>query len=507
MNRRFILTAFDIIVIAVFVVFTLQKQSVASTGNPPQPGRVLLINNVEQKQNVPSTGNQPQNCLECHRSPNINTNEGSVISQTFCLSCHADEKQSIKTVGKKAVSLKINPTGFNGNPHQFIACIQCHTDVARSPHKTDTGAQCLNCHPVHGEKIAHAPHLQVECQACHNRSAPVHMEPGTHYVKLAHMNDKNQPIGITDHRLNDFTDLSACQKCHKPGNQIGASASILPPKSLLCIVCHPSPAAIGHPIFWIALAFLVFGTLLMVRFWFVGSVQGEETSLHRKISLSSEAIWQTIFSRKLFGLIKILMLDIILQRRILKENIQRWSIHSLIFLAILIRFGFSIFTGLLFSINPNGELALTLIDKNNAFTAFTYDLLGIFIFLGIVWDVIQRFYIRPAHVVTEIEDNITLGIIGLLIILGFLTTGARILLTQVPPDIAVYSFVGYPMSRLLSLLPLDWRLTYPYLWYAHAVMASIFVAYLPFGKLKHIFNVPLTYFLEEVDGVKRERPF
>ena len=52
---------------------------------------------------------------------------------------------------------------------------------------------------------------------------------------------------------------------------------------------------------------------------------------------------------------------------------------------------------------------------------------------------------------------------------------------------------------------MDWRSIYPIIWYAHAVMGALLIAYLPFGKLKHVFNVPLTYILEEVSGVKKEK--
>jgi nitrate reductase gamma subunit len=36
-------------------------------------------------------------------------------------------------------------------------------------------------------------------------------------------------------------------------------------------------------------------------------------------------------------------------------------------------------------------------------------------------------------------------------------------------------------------------------------LGAVFIAYLPFGKLKHIFNVPLTYWIEELTGVKKEK--
>jgi nitrate reductase gamma subunit len=401
------------------------------------------------------------------------------------------------------VSLQVPAKGFADNPHRYVACVDCHTDVARSPHRTETGGQCRSCHPVHGEGTARSPHLQVDCQACHYPSEFVQRDGADNRVKLSRKDAEDRPIGLVNHGLKDLSDKDACRRCHNADNTVGAAAAVLPAKSALCVMCHPSPMAVGHPIFWIALLALAFGLLLMVRFWFIGKVREEADSLHRKISLSADAVWQTLFSKKIFTVARVMVFDILLQRRILKESVQRWSMHSLIFLAIVLRLGLSLFTGLLFSVDPDGQLSLALIDKNNMYTAMIYDFTGLCILIGAAWALVQRFVVKPAHVVTEIEDNITVGLVGALAAAGFLTTGARLLLTQVPPEIAVYSFIGYPVSRVLGMLPIDWRSAYPVLWYVHAVLGAAFVAYLPFGKLRHIFNVPLTYLIEEIYGVKR----
>lgn len=443
-------------------------------------------------------------CLDCHGRSNINTNEGVLTSRAFCQSCHS-KPDCKRIVDGKPVSLEVSSKTFQKSPHRYVACIHCHTDVARSPHRTESGAQCRDCHSVHGEGTARAPHLRVDCQACHFRSKFVRLDVKDNRIKLARTNAAKQPIGLVDHSLENLSDNQSCERCHNRQNTVGAPAAVLPGKSLVCIVCHPSPAAVGHPLFWLSIIILIGGILAMVRFWLIGSVQGEEKSMHRKLGLMSESVWQTIFSRKIITLFKVMFFDILLQRRILKGSVQRWSMHSLIFLAIMFRLLLSLFTGLVFSINPDGELALALIDKNNIYMAFIYDMLGVFIFLGVVWAFTQRLIVKPAHVVTEIEDNITLGIAGLLVLAGFLTTGARLLLTQTPPGIAQYSFIGYPVAQVLGLLPLDWRLAYPYLWYVHAILGAVFIAYLPFGKLKHIFNVPLTYLIEELTGVKKEK--
>ena len=445
----------------------------------------------------------PLVCLDCHRSVNINTNEGVFASQAFCLDCHK-EKSCTKRVEKTQVSLQVLEADFHQNQknHKFIACINCHTDVARSPHKTLTGVTCKECHPLHGVAQAGDPHLRVACQACHFKSESV--ELAKNQVKLAHVDKAGKPIALTDHLLEDMEDEKTCEKCHYSDNQVGASAVVLPSKGAICILCHNTSLTMGSPLFGVASLIFLLGIFITLRFWFMGSVQKEEHSLHKKIALTSESIWQTIFSKQIFAILKLLILDIIFQRRILKENVSRWSMHSLIFSAILLRFFLALFTGVSFFVNPEGEWAMALMNKNSPFTAFAGDFLGLCILSGILWAVAQRYFFKPEHVKTEEQDNIALVIIGLLIVLGFLTEGVRILMTGIPGDTAIYAFVGYFISLILSIFGLEGTSIYPILWYAHGIVAALFVAYLPFGKMRHVFNTPLTYILEEVSGVKRE---
>lgn len=227
--------------------------------------------------------------------------------------------------------------------------------------------------------------------------------------------------------------------------------------------------------------------------------------MHRKIDLGSEAVWRTIFSRKFFSMLKVFFLDILLQRRILKESVARWSVHSLIYLAILGRFALSLFTGARFWFDPENPVALALMDKNHGFTGFIHDLLGLFILAGIVWVVIRRFVVKPDHVTTEIEDNVAVALIGLLVGFGFIAEGVRITATQIPPEVGIHAFVGYFLSQLFGLSEWNWPRVYPYLWWIHALLGAGFVAYLPFGKMRHMFNTPLTYLIEHVSGVKREK--
>ena len=433
-------------------------------------------------------------CLDCHRFPNIDTNEGVIASRALCMECH--EKEACKKDLKgQWVSVQVGPNAFGKTPHKYIACIECHVDVAKLPHRSEQGAQCLSCHTVHGEKEIHDPHLRVRCQACHRMSKFVLLDKQANEVRLSHFDNKQRPIPLTNHLLPETKGNKLCQRCHFRGNKVGAAAAILPSKSVICLMCHTSPIAMGNSLFWIPFLIFVFGILSTVLFWFKGSVEGEKESLHRKISIASEKVWQIVFSREFFRVIKVFVLDVILQRKILQESVRRWGLHSFIYLSILIRFGIAIFTLVVFNLWPSSSLGLALINKNNPFTAFVYDLLGLFILIGICWALIQRFIIKPKHVVSEFQDSFALILIGLIVLVGFKLEAMRILITQIPPSVAMYSFVGYPLSRLLSLFKLDWSYLYQFIWYSHAVLSAVFIAYLPFGKMKHIINTPFNLLL------------
>lgn len=451
----------------------------------PAQGPEMISTMIEGKERV---------CLDCHRLPNIQTNEGVLTAQALCLECHSKASTSRK-VGDRTFPLQVTVDSFGKNRHSRVACMECHADVARSPHKSASGAQCQACHPVHGERKIGDPHLRVSCQACHRQSKLVVLDQKTDRVKLAAFDQARRPLSLTDHRLPDTKEKDFCLKCHFPTNPVGASASVLPGKSVLCIVCHNAPMAVGHPVFWAALVVFIVGMILVVFFWFQGGIEGEDQTVQRKIAFTSDRVWTNLFSREGRLIVKTAFFDGLLQRRLLQESVERWSIHSLIFLSFLLRMALSLFTAVAYRLGPNSSLAQVLIDKNHPGVAFTYDLLGLLILLGLVWAVFRRFIIRPPHRLSEGQDNFALAIIGILVILGFLVEGARILMTRIPPEIGVYSFVGYPLSRLLALFPMDWQGWYGFLWWSHALAGAVFIASIPFGKMKHMFLTPLTLIL------------
>lgn len=436
-------------------------------------------------------GSGPRLCLDCHHLPNLASNEGAAASQALCLECHGQD-QCIRTVDGRAVPLKVELKSFGTSRHRWTACLSCHADVARSPHQSAAGAQCLTCHPGHGESALHDPHSSVQCSACHHKSAFVALDKKTGLVKLARVDAAGRAIGLTDHGPNDLREDKLCARCHTAGNKVGAPNAVLPAKGAICFLCHSASFSIGS--WWFGLALLIFlvGLVTGALFYLKGSVAGQDKSLHAKIAAGSETLWSALFSRTIWETLKVLWLDVLWQRRLLKESVRRWFLHSLIYLSILAKMGLGLFTWLVYKLWPASDLALALLNKNHGFVAVTNDLLGLLMLLGVLLAALQRWVVRPDYVVAEWKDNIALIILGVMILLGFTTEAARILISQAPAPAAAWSFAAYPLSRLLARLPVDWPTAYAWLWYGHGLVAALFVAYLPFGKMRHMFTAPLS---------------
>lgn len=439
-----------------------------------------------------------QTCFPCHRQNNLHTNEGVVSARAFCLDCHAEEDTLQKVQGQE-ISLQVPQEAFADDPHQYIACVECHTDVARSPHQSAQDIACLDCHHIHSQGKTHPPHLRVSCQACHFAGQALELDQEQNKVVFSRFDADGQAISLAGHETTDLQDRTFCQKCHFQGNKLGAAASVLPGKSVLCLPCHNAPLRVGsaHGLYWGPLLVALLGFLAMFSLWFKGSFGQEPQGVHQKLVYILEGFWKTIFSRRLYLTLKTIILDIILQRRILEQGVQRWLIHSLIFLGFLGRFALSLFTVLVFNLWPDSSLAEILVNKNHPFVAIAYDFLGLCILAGIIWAAILRFFVRPLHLQSKEQDALALLIIGSVVIVGFILEGMRILLTQTPQDLAVYSFAGYLTARILDIFSQSWQSAYAAFWYLHAALWALFIIYLPFGKLKHILTTPLNLILSQ----------
>jgi cytochrome b subunit of formate dehydrogenase len=434
-------------------------------------------------------------CWRCHRQPNLNSNEGITTSILLCMECHA-KKDVEKKVDGKPVSLYIDEKDYVKTVHRRIACTQCHEGIATSPHRTSK-IECASCHGYHGEGKAHDPHRRVTCEACHDESKDVMKDPKTGMIILMMVKD-GLPVKMTSHRLTDFKTKKACEKCHFDGNRLGAPSQALPAKSLICIGCHSAVITLNDPISIIAFILFLGGIGMILSVWFGGTVGDSSFSTHEKISYLAEKIWQVVFSRKILTLLKVFAVDILLLRGILKESLSRWTIHSFIYLPFFLRFFIGLILLIFSSCFPMSPNVAMLLDKNYPPVAFTYDLLGLCVIIGAASAMMRRFQKTSKNLLTTGEDVVILGLIGAIMIIGFMVEGMRIVISGIPTSVALYSFIGYPVSLFWGLFRIRWESVYPYGWYVHAILTGLFIIYLPFSKMFHILVSPMVLFINSV---------
>jgi nitrate reductase gamma subunit len=289
----------------------------------------------------------------------------------------------------------------------------------------------------------------------------------------------------------------SCRNCHSGGNTIGAAVMVLPAKSVICMPCHAATLSVGDTVTVLSLLLFLTGLVVIGSVWFSGGDQ--KVGTWRKLAQSIRSISGAIFSMRILAIIKSLVLDGLLQRRLFRVSKERWFLHALIFYPFLFRFIWGIW-GLIASLYwPHWPGAWAMLDKNHPLTAFLFDLSGMIVIVGIIGMIIRRvekrsdasFFKLPA------ADWPAYVLLGGIMIAGFILEGMRMTMTG-SPDGASYAFVGDAISRLLT----GFELTnvYGYMWYLHAVFTGVFIVYLPFSRMLHMVMAPVVLAMNAADS-------
>ncbi|MCB2227714.1 MAG: respiratory nitrate reductase subunit gamma [Desulfarculaceae bacterium] len=355
-----------------------------------------------------------------------------------CLQCHASEGLA-------------DGKGQDLGPHAELSCVECHQGAQQVPHENITLASCTDCHLPHNEEASGDLHAGVSCQACHFGG-----EAGPHALVPV----KNQ---------------ASCKRCHFEGNQIGAPAAVLPPKSALCLACHTATLSLADWPSRIALALLLLGFVGSLAFWLSGGGAGPAPN--------HKSAW------RIGPALSALLLDGLLQRRLWRLSRGRWLVHALIFLPLAARLAWALAALVLGRWAVGSYFTQALLAKNHPATALFLDLTGLMILAGGLLALGRRLARRGAALPgLPRPDWPALALIGLIVLSGFITEGARLALTG--HGGAPWALVGAALSHLFTPGP-ALQSAYAWLWYGHAICYAAFVAYLPFSRLRHILLAPL----------------
>jgi len=312
---------------------------------------------------------------------------------------------------------------------------------------------------------------------------------------------------------------------------------------------------------YISLAIFGLGLIYKVSTWFRYSlgIESKNISTPARISASIRGIILTFFSLELFTLLKVFVLDVLLQVKVLKQDRLKWAMHMCIyygFTLLLIMHGLdTIVTSALFpeyysTINP---------------FLFLRDFFGILVLLGVGIAVYRRFILKVPRLRTSPMDLYAIIILAVIMLSGFLLEATKttsyskfqemveeytiaadeeelrsleaywvakfgVVSPEVkgPFDTEIleagkeahemsclqchsrpqWGFAGYTLAKVTKPVAplLDRVKASTILLYIHFLACFIGLAYLPFSKMFHIFTTPLSLLANSVMEVGKSDP-
>ena len=456
--------------------------------DPKKPIREQCGTCHDKQTALPAFSDDDAACMFCHRLPGRGETGTEVEIDSLCLHCHAMGSTRAQIMTGEKVS-PVDIAAYQSVEHSEIGCTACHSEAARFRHSDQGRVTCDECHPRHDEKVAHDAHMNVACEACHLKGVQGLRDPESQFVSWERKGGGKKRGDI--HHLGLAKDESSCGRCHFKGNRIGAASMVLPAKGLLCMPCHASTLTLKEPFTIFALIIFLAGAVSIFSFMCSGAfspIKGKGTP--GRIPELLKRGGRAVFSSRLWPILKVVILDVFLQRRLYHRSAVRWFIHSLIFMPFLFRFVWGL-AGLIGSLwAPAYPPVWALLDKNHPATAFLFDLSGMMIVLGIFLVLIRRLGKETGGLQGLPKQGLSAPVLiaGILLV-GFVLEAIRIAMTGYPSG-ASYAFIGYGLSSLFSGSKGITEI-YGYVWYAHAILTGIFIAYLPFSRLFHIIISPI----------------
>ncbi|MFZ0483963.1 MAG: 4Fe-4S dicluster domain-containing protein [Desulfobacterales bacterium] len=301
---------------------------------------------------------------------------------------------------------------------------------------------------------------------------------------------------------------------------------------------------------YISLGIFILGLIYKVYTWFslkIG-ISAQDYTLSQRFSAAVKGTVGVVFSSKILLLIKAFILDVLLQRRILKEDFLRWLMHMLLyggFMLLLLMHALEKFI--------SAKLFSDYYSTVNPFM-FLRDLFGFMVVIGIGIAILRRFIMKVPRLKTSGMDVYAIFIVVVIIFSGIFLEGVKItshtafqgMVTDyagldedsdaeeiealesywvenyalVSPNVQgpfdedileqgmesheencagchsrpEWAFTGYAVAKTIKpiALALDNADATNILWYIHFLACFIGLAYLPFSKMFHIISTPVS---------------
>ncbi|MCL7414955.1 MAG: respiratory nitrate reductase subunit gamma [ANME-2 cluster archaeon] len=213
----------------------------------------------------------------------------------------------------------------------------------------------------------------------------------------------------------------------------------------------------------VAVLIFLIGMILNMKKWGGGSVKA---FLSAFIKSATKEGHQSILTS--------VVLDILLQRRIIRRSPFRWVMHMLIFVG----WGGMLVLSLIFALfEILHKIGIGSFDLNVVRSGFDTpnEVLGYLLLIGIIIAIIRRVALSEVSKRTQVFDWVLVLGILFITVTGFMAEGYR------PDAVSAWTFLGADeaLAQTLALF--------------HVAISLLFcIAYIPFSKYMHMIAAPLT---------------
>ena len=265
----------------------------------------------------------------------------------------------------------------------------------------------------------------------------------------------------------------------------------------------------AETIFWIGhlpmMVLFLLGMWLVFANWLKGSVGGQAgAGTGRKAAAILKIALETIFSRKLFLLIKAFVVEAWFNRRLFRTDWRRWISHIALlsgFLLLMTLSGISAVSDKLlihvFHLEHIPWINMWA-RPDHPVTALLNEIGAVLMTGGLLYFLIRRYRSKPDQLRTGPLDTWMIVGLSLILLTGWIAEIVHINSSYSEPT-ATFAFIGYPLALLFRGLRLPWDTLFDWLYVGHGLLVSLVVAYIPFSKFLHVIAGSLVIMVHQMD--------